>query len=369
MRHTREVAYANRMRWSGGGFGMKGAIKGAMQASVLNAGSSMISGLGNVVVESVNEGTIERRKQRLFENQKIMNETCEGIIVCMNSLFIAYTDELYSLGKLGNKIEIDFDSATAKYEAAMNYEKDSEKIFAMVVECLSLYPASRLFYETVEMELEACPDWKEFKRYWHLDFLYKETETAYLKTTAKMDNKPGTLKLYQDVLVFDGDNQSHSKKIPIGSIKNVEKESKYFQLSLKGKFLLVLFETPMDDIWIDTLNNALKGKYEKIDLETINIAVSEKKEEIKEKPVDAKEYILTNFTIEQKSKAIIYYREQTGASLSEARKIIEELFTVTEQVNRYPGTESLDKGLFRGDRVILWCGGEEADSYTILTLS
>ena len=87
LRQDRENSYANRRRWVGGGFGMKGAIKGGIQASVLNAGSSMVSGLGNVVVATLNEGTIEKKKQSLFENEKIMEETCEGIIVCMNGLF------------------------------------------------------------------------------------------------------------------------------------------------------------------------------------------------------------------------------------------------------------------------------------------
>lgn len=366
MRHNREVSYANRMRWSGGGFGMAGAIKGAVQAGVLNVGSSMISGLGNAVIESVNEGSIERRKQRLFENQSIMNETCEGMIICMNGLFAAFTDELYVSGKLGSKIEIDFDSANVKYEAMVKYEKDNQKIFATVIECLGLYPASRTFYETVEMELETCPDWKAFKNYWHLDFLYKGTETAYLKTTAKMDGKSGTLKLYQDVLVFDGDNQSHSKKIPIGSIKEIDENPDDFLISLKGKFLGIVFRTPMDSIWVNTLNKALRGNYEKIDLETIDAALITKEEEIKEKSEKAKEYILANYTVEQKRESIMYFYKQTGVELSEAKRIVDSLFP-TEKVNRYPGTEDLDNGLFRGDRVVLYCGGETADCYTILT--
>lgn len=370
MRHDRAVSYSNRMRWSGGGFGMSGAIKGALQAGVLNAGTSVISGLGNAVVSSFNEGSIEKRKEKLFEDERIMNATCEGIIICMTSLFLAYTDELYDIGKLGNKISLDIETANAKFEATMAYEKNKEKLFAAIVECLSLYPASRTFYEAIEMELEECPDWKEFKKYWHLDFLYQENERAFLKTSAKLDNRSGTLKLYQDVLIFDGEDSRYSKKIPIGSINEVTKEEKYFQLSLKGKFLLLLLETPMDEVWVEAINKALCGKYEKVDVKNVSMMLAEKEDAIKNKAIIVKEYIAKNYTCENKASAISYYRDQIGCSLSEARMAVNAILentAKTSSIHTYPGTEELESGVFRGERVILWKGGPSMEGYTILT--
>lgn len=303
MSHDRAVNYANRARWSGGGFGMKGAIKGAMQAGVLNVGSSIISGMGNAVVASVEESLVDKKKQALCANKEVMQETCEGIITCMNGLFLAYTDELYAIGELGSRINMDFEAAQAKYEVVMSYERDKEKLFSAIIECLGLYPAERKFYETIEMELEDCEAWNEFKSFWHLDFLYQENETtffeneaSFLKTEAKMDEKAGTLKLFKDLLVFVGDNPKDSKNIPIGSIKKVEKMYDHFHLSIKKKFLLIVFYTPVDDIWIMALTNAMNGRYEKSDYDNkkIQSIIAEKKENQQIRANEAEKYILGN---------------------------------------------------------------------------
>lgn len=241
----REEAFDNRMRWYGGGFGMRGAIKGAMQAQVLNMGSSILSGIGMATKASVHGSIVDRKKQSLFLNEDVMAETCEGMVVCMNGLYLAYVDELDAVGKLGNKINIDYEQANAKFEAAMAYETSKEKLFDIIIECLSLYPSSRSFYDAAEMEIEACDGWKEFKKFWHLDFLYKDVELALLKTKAEMDDKFGTLKLTQDVLIFEGDDPKDSKNIPIGAIDKVEKFNKSFLLNIKKKFLSVRFRTPI----------------------------------------------------------------------------------------------------------------------------
>lgn len=371
MSHERAVSYANRSRWSGGGFGMKGAIKGAMQAGVLNMGSSMISGIGNSVVASVEESLVDKKKQALYRNEDVMRETCEGIINCMNGLFLAYTDELYAIGELQSRINMDYEAAQDKYEAVMTYEKDKERIFATVVECIGLYPAERKFYETIEMELEDCAAWNDFKAFWHLDFLYQENEAAFLKTEAEMDGKAGTLKLLKDLLVFEGENPKDSKKIPIGSIKKVEKTYDHFDISIKGKFLLIVFYTPVDDIWIIALNNAMNGRYEKADYDNKEIQniIAEKKENRKIKAAEAEKYILANYSLEKRSEAIKYYKDYVDVPYTEASETVTTILkNAVSQTNvcKYPGTEDLEHGLFRGDVVVLFAGDEEL-GYLILT--
>lgn len=362
---NRAMFYANRTRWRGGGFGMKGAIKGAMQASILNMGSSALSGLGNAVAASVDEGTIDRKKQALYENKEVMQEICEGIITCMNELFFAYTDELYAIGELEGKINIDYKTAYAKYEAAMRYEKDKEKLFEIVIDCIGLYPAERIFYETIEMELENCEAWNEFKDFWHIEFLYKENEDIFLKTEAKMDDKTGTLKLMKDLLIFEGVNSGDSKKIPIGSIKKVEITPKRFEISLKGKFLPLYFETLVDDIWVTALNNAMNEKYEKYDSKKIADTIVLKEEDFKKKAEEAEAYIIANYSYEKKQEAVRYYEEYVKVPYAKANNAVDEIFNKVRP--RYPGTEDLDKGLFRGSKVLLFSGNEDL-GYVILTI-
>lgn len=368
MSHDRAVSYANRGRWVGGGFGMTGAIKGAMQAGVMNMGSSIISGVGNAIVGSVEESLVDKKKRALYRNEEVMKETCEGIIACMNGLFLAYTDELFSMKILGSRINMDYETAQAKYETVMAYEKDDEKIFATLIECIGLYPAERKFYETIEQELEECVAWNDFKAFWHLDFLYQENETAFLKTEAKKEDKEGTLKLLQDLLVFESENPKDSQKIPIGSIKKVENDNYHFNIWLKGKFLLVVFETPVDEIWIEALNNAMDGKYEKIDYDdkVIQKIIAEKKENRRVRSAEAEEYILENYSYEQRREAVKYYKEYVDVSKSEANKAVIAILEKKPQVRTYPGTDQLDQGLFRGDTVVLFSGDDDL-GYLILT--
>ena len=350
---------------------MKGALKGAMQAGVLNAGSGMISGVGNALVGSVEESLIDKKKEALYKSEVVMKETCEGIITCMNGLFLAYTDELYVMGELGNRINMDYEAAQVKYETVMAYENDKEKIFETVIECIGLYPAERKFYDTIEMELESCAAWSDFKAFWNLDFLYQENESAFLKTEAKKDGKAGILKLVRDVLIFEGEDPKDSKKIPIGAIKKVEKVNDYITISLKGKFLLIVFYTPVDDIWVEALNNAMNGRYEKSDYDhkEIQKIISEKEEKRKINEAEAKEYIIANYSLEKRSEAIKYYKEYVDVSYEEASKAVTAILKKAvspTSVHKYPGTEALDQGLFRGDGVVLFAGDDEL-GYLILT--
>jgi len=368
MGRDRARSYANRTRWSGGGFGMKGALKGAMQAGVLNMGSSMISGLGNAVVASVDESIVDKKKEALCRNEEVMRETCEGIITCMNGLFLAYTDELYVMGELGSRINMDYEEAQAKYETVMAYEKDKGKIFAMLIECIGLYPAERKFYEEIEMELKDCVAWNDFKSFWHLDFLYQENDIALLKTEAKKDNKEGTLKLLKDLLVFEGKNPRDNKKIPIGAMKKVERVNDYFTISLKGKFLMVVFRTPVDDIWVTALNDAINGRYDKLDYDNRKVenTIAKQKEDLQIKASEAKKYILAHYSYEDRSKAIEYYKEHVGVSHMDAMEAVTAVLRKAAPVHKYPGTEDLDQGLFRGDTVVLYSWNEEL-GYLILT--
>ena len=372
MADARAASYARRGRWVGGGFGMKGAIKGAMQAGILNAGTSMISGLGNAVIATANEGTIERKKEALFENNEVMVATCEGIMTCMNGLFLAYTNELEGIGKLGNRIPIEYETAEAKFQSAMQFEKDKTMLFKKVVECIALYPSSRTFYDAIEMELDACEDWKKFKEYWHLNFLYKEIESAIIKTDALMDGKKGILKLTQDVLLFEGENPKDSKSIPVGAIKKADtRGNNDFCISLKNKFLLICFETKSNDLWIKAINNAINGSYEKVNAQTITNSIAMKKEEKLKKDQEAREYILANYTVNQKTEAVKYYREYTGESLFEAKEIVDDILGIqkTKEMKitlAYPGTEDLKNGMFEENPTVL-VSGEGNPGYLILT--
>lgn len=74
-------AKANRSHWIGGGFGMQGAIKGAVQAGALNLAGGVFHSIGDAVTKSINNSTIREMEEKLFNHPEIniANEFYEAV--------------------------------------------------------------------------------------------------------------------------------------------------------------------------------------------------------------------------------------------------------------------------------------------------
>ncbi len=359
--NERAAAYANRTRWTGGGFGIRGALKGAAKAQVLNVGSSIVSGIGNAVVRSIDDSNIERKKEQLASNKSIIESTCEYITICFGAIFNVYTNELDLLGELGEKINIDFETANTRYQAALKYENDSDRLFEAIVDCLSIYPSSRTFFDKVEMRLEATEGWEDFVSFWHLGFLYQSKDNALLKMDATYITDKGQLKLTKEMLMFIGNDPSKSKNIPIGRIKSVRFLKRCFQLELHGEFGYHTIETTDNELWVKTIENARQGIFEAVDVKTIQASADTKEELI--------EYIKANYTWNNKMQAIRYYMDHSNESLKTASDIVRNVLEGTEvpDLNTdYPGTEKLLEGYYAGQPIVAYYGDGKPE-YSIIT--
>lgn len=58
----RQVQRSSRSRWQGGGFGISGAIKGAMMAGMMNAGTSIFRGIGDSFINANDTARVRRLK-------------------------------------------------------------------------------------------------------------------------------------------------------------------------------------------------------------------------------------------------------------------------------------------------------------------
>lgn len=68
IKQTRNIQRNSRSRWQGGGFGLGGAIKGAITADLLNAGTGMFRGIGDAILDSKDSAKINNMKRDAFEN-------------------------------------------------------------------------------------------------------------------------------------------------------------------------------------------------------------------------------------------------------------------------------------------------------------
>ena len=62
-----DIEYENRPRFEGGGFGISGAIKGAVQAKMLNLGMDALTGIGKLITGNTDSDKIRRKKEEWFD--------------------------------------------------------------------------------------------------------------------------------------------------------------------------------------------------------------------------------------------------------------------------------------------------------------
>lgn len=68
LKQTRSIQRSSRSRWEGGGFGLGGALKGAMTAGILNAGTGIFQGIGDTITNSKDAAKMNGMKNDAFKN-------------------------------------------------------------------------------------------------------------------------------------------------------------------------------------------------------------------------------------------------------------------------------------------------------------
>lgn len=129
----KSIQEAQKSPWRGGGFGFKGAIKGAVEASVLNFGSNILGGISNAFLNYSEQKELEKLKANILDNKRdylvhlenILYESIDGISQIISDILIkeGYIEKNNWLSyektcaKINNSVsrlnddEIDYDTA------------------------------------------------------------------------------------------------------------------------------------------------------------------------------------------------------------------------------------------------------------------
>ena len=128
---------AGRSRWSGGGFGMSGALKGAAQAASLNA----VSGLGHSVFNAIgNAGSAlsaSMDKSALYKNSATQDVLLSGILADLLDAYYAHMDFLNERKENYVQPVFDEDRSSALFE---NAKKVPEKREELLIQAFTLCP-------------------------------------------------------------------------------------------------------------------------------------------------------------------------------------------------------------------------------------
>lgn len=133
---------ANRSQWTGGGFGIGGAIKGAITAKAMNVATGALRSIGDSVIDSKDSEKVRRIKQEAFKEVSLAELEAELFKSCCMVFYAVWNvlaDEgLYPQNNLDLKIE---KARLKNYWARLsNNSDDRSKVVGVLTDCISKNP-------------------------------------------------------------------------------------------------------------------------------------------------------------------------------------------------------------------------------------
>lgn len=175
----RRARKQNRGKWVGGGFGVQGAVKGAVQAGAFNAVGGLAHGAANAVGNTLTAVGAGIRKTALFADPSTF-ATLEAAIYqdCQNILYALVN----ILKKNGMKIRAvtdeDADKAQVIFENIFRPGFPKGEILTALIQSILLYPYDRSCYQLmIERFGDKDNEVERFAAFFHVDVTaYKENK-------------------------------------------------------------------------------------------------------------------------------------------------------------------------------------------------
>ena len=152
------------VNWVGGGFGIKGAIKGTVQASILNAGATAVHSAGSILsfgISSVkNSISAANLKNKFMEDSELQKFICNGFKYCCNNfaMYICYLADREAMEKAAQYREDckkRFEDVSDSYVRGKKDASENEinelhqKMIKLDCDCIEKYPFEISYYENL----------------------------------------------------------------------------------------------------------------------------------------------------------------------------------------------------------------------------
>ena len=166
-----EIKKLGRTQWSGGGFGLGGAISGAITSTALNAAYGMFYAIGDAFRQRSNQNKINRLKMELYNDQ----ETSTTMFWCIHNVcmgvFYGLRDELENHNIL-EPLEFDSEKASILNENALKYSKSADQKIELLIKSICIDPYNFLLYDPLFSEFSDIEGLKEYASYFCVDKTY-----------------------------------------------------------------------------------------------------------------------------------------------------------------------------------------------------
>ena len=172
----RKYERAGRSKWQGGGFGLKGAIKGAMTAGALNMVTGAGRSIGDSIVDGSDRAALQNKKQALKKDESNLALLIGAMRYCSTAADLSLAEEYVRLG-FTQDVKFDRNQALQGYKAITQYERDVHRRAAKFFSQIGCYP----FYEPQCMSIyqslidetslipEELDELLKFMKFWNMD--------------------------------------------------------------------------------------------------------------------------------------------------------------------------------------------------------
>lgn len=158
----RNVQRASRSRWQGGGFGIGGAIKGALTAGAMNIATGAFRGIGDSLTDSSDRAKIAKMQRDVISNRDTLSKLSNGIYDCCFSVFYSVYEILCNEEILVYEFE-DMENQNARLNNYLELHRKRElgtnELVQFLCECIQLNPFGIKYY--VELYRLGLPNRKD----------------------------------------------------------------------------------------------------------------------------------------------------------------------------------------------------------------
>lgn len=191
---SRNIERVSRSKWHGGGFGLKGAIKGAMTAGALNAVTDTFRGMGDFLTELGDDSAIYDMQWAVYAAPDTLSKLSSGVYKYCFAVFYSVRTVLEK-ENLIPPMSFDISRQDARLNNYLSmYSSDNSirpKLIDILCNCIQSYPFSVTYYTNIYMIAESQKETiLPVARYFGLEGEYLEsifeTDQARLKTIKAM---------------------------------------------------------------------------------------------------------------------------------------------------------------------------------------
>ena len=160
----RALQQNNRSQWQGGGFGVGGAIKGALIAGALNTGTDFLRSFGDTSRKWKDDIYIQNKLSELYKSDATRNNFVNGAYHTIMKIFDSLYIEL-SMRGFFTKV-YDEDRAKTIFENSQKYADTKQKLASEIIAAINENPYEGKYYlelykTTILICNEMIPDEKE----------------------------------------------------------------------------------------------------------------------------------------------------------------------------------------------------------------